>query len=76
MIHFINQELDCPAAPFRKEPIELAYAFTPEGQPVFRPFNGCESLNGSETCTKCLDRVNKFILRGDITVEDVLKELF
>lgn len=76
MVHFITRELDCPAAPLRKERVELAYAFTPEGQVVFRPFNGCESLNGSDVCTACLTKVNKFILRGDVTVEAVLDELF
>lgn len=71
MIHNLKFNLGCSQSLHGSQPIELRYSFTKEGKPVFAPFNGCDSLNGPNACNTCLERMNSFLLRGDITLDEV-----
>lgn len=70
-IEFLSLEIECPIY-WQKQEIEYRYTYTSDGQIIFSPFNGCDNMNGCESCNECLRRENAFITSLP-SLEDVLK---
>lgn len=60
MVKCLNLKIACPIHK-EKQDIQYRYTYTPEGQILFSPFNGCDDMNGSNLCAECISRENAFI---------------
>ena len=69
-IEFLNLKIECPLY-HKKQNIQYRYTYSPEGQIIFSPFNGCENMNGCDLCNECLKRENSFVFSLP-SLEDVL----
>ena len=64
MVEFLNVELYCPLL-CKYQKIQYRYTvYEPDGKLRFSPFNGCENMNGCETCSNCLNRERAFSLNA------------
>ncbi len=58
---FVKVQIPCHRDFGRKRVTTLRYSRLPDQSIVFGPFNGCEFMDGSPACTRCLTEGQQFL---------------
>lgn len=61
MLHFVDITITCAQDAGKIRKSTLSYSDSVDGKTIYRPFAGCEFMNGLPACQKCCDTVNQFL---------------